>query len=433
MIAFTAPSVLESLHATTAGVQWFLASYSLTFGLGLVPAGRLGDAFGRRGLFVGGLLIFIAGAIASALAPAIWMLVAGRLLQGVGAGVISAQVLGIIQDAFHGGARIRALGAYSAAGALAAIAGPLAGGVLLWLFPVDVGWRLLLLGPVPFAIIAAWMGLRSLPRDERARRTRGLDLPGIALLGAVVVIVTLPVIDPGIPAPAIVALVATASALIAVLILWERRYARGGRLPLFAAALMRSPGFLSGNVVALLWFGSLIAFSTVTTVYFLQSLGIPALLIAAAFVPGSAARFVASRVVSRLFDRFGPRLVPLGLAVEAAGLLLVVAATWLQDGWLLFAAAAAIQIVLGFSGGVIEPPLRAITLSFAPHGMHGVAASFLQLTQRLSATFFVALTTGVLLSVGGRTSADSLRIAVLICTAAIVAALIAGRTRTRRD
>lgn len=270
MIAFTAPSVLDSLQATTAGVQWFLASYSLTFGLGLVPAGRLGDAFGRRRLFVGGLLIFIAGAIASALAPGIWLLVAGRLLQGIGAGVISAQVLGIIQDAFHGGARIRALGAYSAAGALAAITGPLAGGMLLWAFPVDVGWRLLLLSPVPFAIVAAWMGVRSLSRDETALRTRGLDLPGIVLLGAIVVIVTLPVIDPGLPTPAIIALVTTASALVVVLIVWERGYTRRGRLPLFAPALMRSPGFIAGNVVALLWFGSLIAFSTVMTVYFLQ-------------------------------------------------------------------------------------------------------------------------------------------------------------------
>lgn len=431
MIAFTAPSVLDSLQATTAGAQWFLASYSLTFGLGLVPAGRLGDAFGRRRLFVGGLLIFIAGAIASALAPGIWLLVAGRLLQGIGAGVISAQVLGIIQDAFHGGARIRALGAYSAAGALAAITGPLAGGMLLWAFPVDVGWRLLLLSPVPFAIVAAWMGVRSLPRDETALRTRGLDLPGIVLLGAIVVIVTLPVIDPGLPTPAIIALVTTASALVVVLIVWERGYTRRGRLPLFAPALMRSPGFIAGNVVALLWFGSLIAFSTVMTVYFLQSLGVPAFLLAAAFVPGSAARFFASRAVSRLFDRFGSRLVPLGLAVEAAGLLLVIAATWLHDGWMLFAAAATIQIVLGFSGGIIEPPLRAITLGFAPHGMHGVAASFLQLTQRLSATFFVALATGVLLSFGGAISAESLRVAVLICALAIVAALIAARTPRR--
>ncbi|WP_375385509.1 MFS transporter [uncultured Microbacterium sp.] len=440
VVAYTAPSVSQSLGATTAGVQWFLASYSLTFGLGLVPAGRLGDAFGRRGLFVGGMVTFLLGAVASAFAPSIALLVAGRLLQGLGAGVISAQVLGVIQDIFHGSARVRAFGAYTAAGALAAIIGPLLAGLLLWLAPVELGWRLVLLSSAPFAIVAIWLGVRSLPNEPHGAgstgrstgRTAGLDLPGIALLGAIVVMVTLPVIDPGMPLPAILAVVGGSAILIAALVGWERAYARRGRLPLFAPQLLRSHGFVTGNVVALLWFGSLVAFSTVTTVYFLQGHGIPALVIAAAFVPGSLARMVASRSSSKFFDRFGPRIVALGLGVEMVCLLLVIGFTFVWEGWGLFVAAAILQIALGFTGGMIEPPLRAITLGFAPPTLHGVAASFLQLTQRLSATFFVALATGVILGAGGALSLEGLRIAVGICVVAVAGAIVAATRRSLR-
>ena len=82
VITYTVPYLGSELQAETNGVQWFLAAYSLSFGLGLVPGGRLGDVYGRRGLFIVGLAIFVLGAVASGLAPTIWIAVAGRLVQG---------------------------------------------------------------------------------------------------------------------------------------------------------------------------------------------------------------------------------------------------------------------------------------------------------------------------------------------------------------
>ncbi|MDQ1111595.1 MFS family permease [Microbacterium testaceum] len=424
VIAYTAPTVASSLDAATSGVQWFLAAYSLTFGLGLVPAGRLGDAFGRRELFVAGMLAFVVGAVASALAPSVWLLVAGRLAQGLGAGFISAQVLGIIQDTSHGTARVRALGAYSAVGAFAAIVGPLSAGALLWLLPAELGWRLVLLLPVPFAAIAAWRGWRSLPRARPARLTAGLDVPGIVLLGAIVVLVTLPVIDPGMPASSTIGVSVVVLLSVAALVLWERAYARRGRLPLFAPALLRSGGFVAGNVVALLWFGSLLALSTVVAVYFLQVHSLPALVIAAGLIPGSLARLLTSRASAAIYARLGSAAVNGGLAVELVCLVLLVGATLVWDSWSLFAAVIVLQTAMGLAGGLIEPALRAITLGFAPSTLHGVAASFLQLTQRLSATFFVALATGVLLGVAAAPSTSSLRVAVGISAGAVLVALV---------
>lgn len=423
VVAYTAPAVAETLGASAGGLQWFLASYSLTFGLGLVPAGRLGDAYGRRSLFVVGLVLFLLGAVASAVAPDVALLTTGRLAQGIGAGFVSAQVLGVIQDLFVGTARIRALGAYTAAGAVAAVTGPLLAGALLWLLPPDPAWRIVLLLPVPFTLVTIILALRSLPKQSRARPPAGLDIPGILLLGALVVLVTLPVIDPGMPAPAIVGIVAAALALAGVLAVWERRYGRRGRLPLFVPALMRSRGFVVGNAVALLWFGSIMATSTVVTIYFLQFQGVPAVIVAAALIPSSVARLIGSRISAPLFQRFGARLLTFGLVLHVSCLTVIALSTLIWDGWALFIAVMIVELLLGSSGGLVEPPMRAVVLGFSPPGFNGVAASFLQLTQRLSATFFIALATGVLLGFGGAVSTESLRIALAICVVAATGAI----------
>ncbi|RBO94219.1 MFS transporter [Nocardia puris] len=426
VVAFTAPAVQANLGLSNAGVQWFLAAFSLTFGLGLAPAGRLGDAYGRRKLYIAGLALFLVGAVVSACAPGAWPLIGGRLIQGFGAGVISAQVLGVIQDVFTGPDRLRALARYTAAGALAAIAGPVAAGVALWVLPQEYAWRAVLLAPVPFTIATIVLGVRGLPRDVRVRRATDLDLPGIAALGALVVLVTIPVIDPGLPGRAVVAVVVFCGVLVAGLVLWERGYARRGRLPLFAPALMRSRGYVTGNVVALLWFGSGLAFGTVKTVFFLQALGIPALAVAAAMIPSAVARLVAARWGQRLFARHGAAVVTHGLVVAAlcVGASVLVSFWW--DGMALFAALSVIQVAAGLSSGVVEPPLRVVTLGFSPPSLHGVAASFLQLTQRLSATFCIAAATGLLLAFGTAASVVSLRWSMVLCLVAAVLAAVAS-------
>ena len=386
-----------TLGASTAQVQWLLASYSLTFGLGLVPGGRLGDAFGRRGLFVAGLLVFVVGGLTAAGAPDVWWVVAGRVVQGFGAGLISAQVLGVIQDLFTGPRRVRALAAYTGAGAAAALVGPLAAATVLTVLPSAWAWRGVLLLNVPFAVATLVLALRFLPSATRHGKRLDLDLPGVVLLGALAVLVTLPVIDPGAHALALVVVAVAVPVLVALLVGWERRYFRRGKVPLFAPALVRQPGFLVGNGVALLWFGSAIAHGTVLTLYLIQGTGIPTLAVALVLLPSALSRVVASSVAARVFGRRGTRTIPAALLVQLAGVgtLAVVGASGPAGAGFLVAVAA-IEVVLGLAGGLVEPPLRAVTLGFAPPGFHGVAASFLQLTQRLSATFCVAVATGLL-------------------------------------
>ena len=430
VITYTVPYLGSELQAQTNGVQWFLAAYSLSFGLGLVPGGRLGDAYGRRGLFILGLAVFVFGAIASGLAPTIWIAVAGRLVQGFGAGLISAQVLGIIQDEFAGPGRVRALALYSMAGAAAAILGPLACGLVLTTLPDALAWRAVVLLSVPPVLVTVVLALFLQSGPHGRTRRPDLDLPGIAALGAIVVLVTLPVIDPGVTGAALVAVVGAVVLLLAALVLWERRYAGTGKTPLFVPALMRSTGFVSGNVVALLWFGAVVAHIGIVTIFLLQGVGLSPLLVAAVLVPSAGARLAASGFSSRLFARLGPASVTIGLACQVVALTVLCLATIWLSGQTLVAVIVVTEIAAGLTAGLVEPPLRAITLGFAADAFRGVAASFLQLTQRLAATFCVALATGLILgTTDARPTEAGLRAGLLVCLALMIVATAVSRLR----
>ena len=430
VLSFAVPSMTAALGASTAQVQWLLASYSLTFGLGLVPGGRLGDAYGRRWLFVAGLIVFVVGGFTAAGAGDVWWVVAGRVIQGFGAGLISAQVLGIIQDLFAGPRRVRALAAYTSAGAAAALVGPLAAATMLTLLPPEWAWRGVLLLNIPFAVATLVLALRYVPAAPPGPRRLDLDVPGVVLLGALAVLVTLPVIDPGAHSVALVAVAVAVPVIVLVLAVWERRYARRGKVPLFAPALVRQPGFLAGNGVALLWFGSVLAHGTVLTLYLIQGTGLPSLAVALVLVPSALSRVVASSVAARVFSRRGTRAIPLSLLVQAAAIVALAAvAGGGVHGGAFVAAVAALEVVLGFASGLLEPPLRAVTLGFAPAGFHGVAASFLQLTQRLSATFCVAVASGLLFrGADAVLTPRSFVVALLFC--AVLLVLAAGLAAT---
>lgn len=423
VVTYTIPALASELGASTGGVQWFLAVYSLTFGVGLVPGGRLGDAYGRRGMFVGGLVLFLIGAALSILAPGIGVAIAGRAVQGFGAGVVSAQVLGVIQDVFSGRARIRALSAYGMAASASAILGPLAAGAILAVLPTALAWRAVLAVNVPFVLAVAVLAARYVPRGGRSADRPSLDLLGIAVAAAVVLFATAPVIDPGL-GPVRTGIAVGGVALGAgVLVWWERRYARRGGRPLFSPTLLRSGGFTGGSVIALLWFGAVVAQSAIVTVFLLQALAMPALVVALVLAPGAAARILTSALSSRLHDALGRWTLVAWLSAQTVCSLALVAVAGLPDAAGLVASAIVLETLIGAASGAFEPPMRALTLAHARPGEYGLAASFLQLAQRLSATFCVALVTGVAFGGAGvAVGREGLHAGLAVCAALLTAA-----------
>jgi MFS family permease len=162
------PSLRLSLAADVHQMQWIAAGYSLMFALTLVPGGRLGDAHGRKPYFLAGMAVFVFGGLLAAASPDAWLLVACRLMQGAGAGLVNGQMIGIIQDSFTGPARARALGVYAAAASIAAALGPVLGGALIAIAGPDLGWRLVLVLAAPFGTTALVLAARCLLLPQHA-------------------------------------------------------------------------------------------------------------------------------------------------------------------------------------------------------------------------------------------------------------------------
>ncbi|WP_185993384.1 MFS transporter [Rhodococcus sp. KBS0724] len=427
------PSIRASLDASTSEVQWILASYSLTFGLALVPAGRLGDVVGRRRLFLFGLSIFAVMGILGACASDPSMIILARLGQGIGAGTISSQVLGIITDRVSGKSRAKALGAYSTAGGLAGVSGPILGGLLLKYFDPDFGWRLLLVLNVPFAVVTLVLAFRFLRRDRTTRSGASIDPVGLCLLAAATGLLLLPIVTRTSVVVAGVSLVGAVSAAVAFWF-WERRYAAGGGTPVLLPSLIASRGFRLGTTVALFWFGSILAINAVLSLYLIEGLGFAPLSAAFIMTGSSLAMAVTSAFGWRLVARFGRSAVAFAIVGEILVVLGYTASVNLVPREHLIPVLVVLAVFSGVASGFVDAPNRVLTLEYAPAGANGVAAGFLQLSQRLSATIALAAVSGLYLGVLGSSTSygSALGIALAVCVAMLALSLVAAVADTRR-
>lgn len=157
------PSIQQGLGASSTQLQWVLSGYSLAYGVVLVAAGRAGDLLGRSRLFLIGISIFLVSSTLAALAPTALILNLARAVMGIGAGISSPQVSGLIQQHYQGRERARAFGMFGAVVGSAVAIGPVLGGLVLGALPPDIGWRMTLGINVPFALIVVILGALWLP------------------------------------------------------------------------------------------------------------------------------------------------------------------------------------------------------------------------------------------------------------------------------
>lgn len=418
------PSLQAGLHASPIQLQLLVATYSIAFGVALVPGGRLGDRWGRRPLFLAGLCVFAAFSLLGGLASDPATVILARLLQGLGAGAINTQVMGLIQDLFQGQDRARALGRYFMAGGLAAAVGPLLGGLALSLAPPQIGWRLLLLANVPFALAVLGLALRHLPRTAAGGGSVSLDLAGLLLLTACALSLMLATLagGTGLPAPAWLGLAGIALVLF---LAWEGRLRRGDRNPILADNLVRAPGYLLGTAVAMFQFAAGMTLGAVAALFFLQALGVPAHLYALLGLPAAVAMVCAAPASWRFLARFGRNGVVLAIAVYLATLVLEAAAVaWWRPAAVLTVHALG-GLVQGLASGLIHAPNQALTLAEADAGENrGVAAGFLQLSQRLACAVGMSAGAGLFLRHGP--PRDAYATALLLVMALTAAALLAA-------
>ncbi len=424
------PSMERALGATPSDLQWVLSGYALTFGLVLVPAGRFGDAHGRRTAFVVGIALFTITSAAAGLAPSPGWLVAARLLQGAAAGVVNPQVTGLIQELFQGPERARPFGLLGATIGVSTAVGPLLGGVLIHLGGAEHGWRWVFFVNVPVGVLAVVLGWRLLPHRPRGRAdARRLDPVGVLLLGSGVLLVLLPLVQEHWRAPAKWLLVPAGLLALAAFAAWEHRYARHHE-PLFDLRLLGVRSYGLGALIALVYFGGFTAIFFIFTLYLQNGLGYSALVAGLAITPFALGSAAASAVGGRIVNRYGRPLVAVGLLAVVVGLLLVVLALGRVPGgvpvpwW-----TAAPLLLAGLGSGLVIAPNQTLTLSQVPVHQAGSGAGMLQTGQRIGAAAGIAAVGSVFFSSLAGSGGDwsvAFRHSLLLATGVIALALVAA-------
>ncbi|MGY1643484.1 MFS transporter [Geodermatophilus sp. SYSU D00703] len=441
IVSVALPSLQRDLAASPATVQWVVSGYALTFAMALVPAGRLGDALGRRRLFLVGLSLFVLCSAAAGAAPSVGLLVAARLAQGLAAGCLAPQNSGLIQQLFRGTERGRAFGLFGATVGISTAVGPVVGGLILALAPGPGGWRWIFYVNVPIGVVAFALAWRLLPRGGSGQRGR-IDVGGVLLLGAGALAVLLPLVQAesgGLGR--LWWLFPVGAAVLAGFVAWERRVVTRGGEPVFDPRLVtETRGYAIGAALATVYFVGFSGIWLVFALFFQTGLDYTPLQSGLTVTPFAIGAAVSAVVAGRLVERFGRVITVVGLVLVMTGLatvgvvLLTVPPS--AVGW----AAAAGLLVGGIGGGCVISPNVTMTLRDVPVRMAGAAGGGLQTAQRFGAAIGTAALPGLFYVVLGATGGDhpsaaaaGLAVAVAGVGAALVLAVVDLRRSRRRD
>jgi len=404
------------LDAGFAGLQWTVNAYTLGLAALILLGGSLGDRFGRRRIFVIGVVWFAVASAVCAFAPDIGTLVAARALQGVGGALLTPGSLAIISASFHGKDRAAAVGAWSGLGGIAGAVGPFVGG---WL--VEWSWRAVFLINLPLAALVVWVALRHVPESRDPAAAPGLDLTGtaLAIVGLAGVTWALTEGGAGWTTPAWIALVVGVAALaVFVPVEWRSRH------PLVPPSLFRSRMFTAANVVTLLVYAALGTLFLLLVLQLQVVAGFSPVLAGAGLLPVTLLMLLLSARSGALAQRIGPRLpMTVGPLVAAGGVLLLLrigpGASWFLDvlpGVVVFALGLCLTVA----------PLTATVLDAAPDRYAGAASGVNNAVARSAGLLAVAVVPGVA-GIGGADYTDPVAFESGFRTAlVIVAALLAA-------
>ena len=386
MVGIALPPIKAEFGMTSDDAQWVVSAYVLGFGGFLLLGGRLADQLGRRRMFLFGVTVFAIGSVIAGCATNGGMAIGGRLVMGIGAAFTAPAALSIITTSFPAGAaRNRAIGIYTASGAVGYSSGVIVGGLL-----TQLGWRWIYFLPLLPAALAFAGGFFLAAKDGAVRRDRAYDIPGaltgtVGVLSLVYAIVEIPLDSISSP-PAMIALV-LAVACLGSFVLIERRVAD----PLLDLRLLRNRNLVWASLVAAAILGTYMSFQFIATLYLQSTRGWAPLAMAFAVLPiGLLIMTIAPRM-GWFIKRFGLNaMITAGFVAYALAY-----ANFLRIGpdssyfWVILPSVALIGIAFPFS----FPPANVLAVSDIGEDEHGVAAGILQTGYQLGAAIVLAVTT----------------------------------------
>jgi EmrB/QacA subfamily drug resistance transporter len=375
------PVLQAELGFTTAGLAWTVNAYLVPLGGLLLLAGRLGDLYGRRRMLLAGLTLFTLASLLAGLAFGAATLIAARFVQGVGAAMASAVVLGMVVALFpEPGERARAMGVYAFVGAAGASIGTLLGGVLT----DTVGWRWIFLVNVPIGVAAVLLALRYVAADSPADRSARPDVLGGLLVTAGLVLAVFTIVDDS-PLATRLGMAAVAAALLAGFVVRQQRAAE----PLVRLRIFRSRAVSGGNLAQLLMVAGMLGFQFTAALYLQQALGYAPAQTGFALLPITITIALVSLTVSgRLIARSGGRTVLLaGEILLVAGLLLLTRppiGSYVVD-------VLPSMVVLGIGAGLALPAVTTLMMSDATPEDAGLASGLANTSQQVGGALGTAV------------------------------------------
>lgn len=421
--------IQDSLGASNTDIQWVLAGYSLTIGIILVPAGRIGDIFGRSTIFVIGFAIFTVASLLVGLSTNSLMLNLMRILQGIGSGLLSPQTTGLIQQYFEGRARAKAFSLFGLVVSISVAIGPILSGLLISAFGSEMGWRLSFAINMPIGIIGILISLYWLPFGKE-RRTIGknkdaiqleyeaqelqaghkpyprrkyekidIDPFGMVLLSLAVLGVMLPFVT---QAPAWKWIIVGIGFLLMILwISWEKSYAKRGKFPMVDLQLFKIRTYSYSMCIAAIQFLGTTSIFAILAIFLHGSLELDALTVGLVTFSNALASGIAAVVAGRYALEHGRGLQAISLALISLSLLIAILTIWMiyqgySYWWLTIS-----LMIMGIGQGAMGAANQTLAMVDVPASHGGTAGGVLQTGQRIATAIGNSLVTAVFFGVQG--------------------------------
>jgi len=386
------PSLKDELGASPTALQWVIGGYALTLGAFLILGGRLGDRYGRRNLFLIGLISFTAASLACALAPTIETLIAFRLIQGAAGALLLPQGFGLLRAAFPPHEIGKAFAVFGPVFGLGGILGPIIGGGLIEADILDTGWRMVFVVNIPIGIAAVILAWRIVPRVKGDHAIK-IDLPGAAIIAVSSGLLVWPLVQgqaAGWPAWTWLC-IAAAFAGFFLFSVQQRMAAGRGGTPLVTPSIFRSRAYTIGLAGIALFFAGQIGVQLVLTLFVQIGQGFSAWeagLANIAIAVGSGIGGAVSGAV--LADKLGRSVLQIGAAVQlAGGVLLFIGLNDISNFtiWQLVPG----MLVVGLGTGLVVAALFNVILASVGDHEVGSASGVLTAVQSIAGAAGVAI------------------------------------------
>jgi EmrB/QacA subfamily drug resistance transporter len=382
------PAIERDLKISISQLEWIVTAYALTFAALLITGGKLADLYGRRKMFVAGLVVFTLSSLACGLAPSAGFLIGARTVQGVGAALMNPATLSIVTATFPPRQRGQAIGIWAGVSALALAIGPLVGGLIV----DNINWNWIFYVNVPVGVLGIVVSQFFIDESRDTSRVQSVDLPGLVTSGAGLFALSYALIEGnahGWASGEILGLFTAAAILLAAFVVVEMRQ----RVPMLDLSLFKIGAFTGANLVAMLVSLGMFGVFFFVSLYIQNILRYSPTQAGAMFLPMTLLIIVIAPIAGKASDRLGSRwLMGAGMAIVGASLLFYQRAGVHSDFWTLLPA----MLLGGVGMAMTMSPMTSAAMGAVPVDKAGVGSGVLNSFRQLGGALGIAVMGAIL-------------------------------------